>query len=98
MKKYKVTKPIPWFWIHDEYIWESILLRNEYLLENWFIEEIKEEEKPKFRIWDKVSLIDWFWIITAIIPSNNTYCVWNSYFTENLMDLANPEEIQEYFN
>lgn len=115
MKKYKLLKELPWckVWtIYDEYWnyedWKTSDLFKAWIIDNediatilWvWIEEIKEEENPMFRIWDKV-VVDMADFSEYCIITNKTkdwYRVWYTWpINEKLTRLATPEEIQKYF-
>lgn len=125
MKKIKVLKDFTnplWIDFKKWQIWEVWetewdIWFDKYLIERWFAEyteEIKEEETPKFKIWDKVveeSKFNNIWldeyIVITSIAIYNKRCVYNLQYwkdwycnslKENEIRLATPEEIQKYFN
>lgn len=102
-KEYKVIKQFYWIDTWLEYnIWEIVDFSDDYtMFLLWeYIEEIKEEEKPKFRIWSKVVVWEWkYWVILNIhIKDDFEYLVWTSWVYANQLRKPTEEEIEKYFN
>lgn len=74
------------------------------LIWEWF-EEVKEEPKPKFKVWDYVVYKNWKRFIKIIdikITSNSNYIKYNHdsgwwYYHEDELRLPTQEELEKYF-
>ena len=117
-KKYKLIKDIPWIkaWaifieennkcFISEYNWQA-RFAIWYTTWEWF-EEIKEEKKTDFRIWDKIAVDLYYYDkdkkwrcidfeIISILWLNDWEIVSINKFNIEAIRLATPEEIEEYF-
>ena len=112
MKKYNVLKNI---WANF-IIWDIIRIKDweveiktwnistcsiEFLLDEWYIKEKKEE--PKFRIWEKVN-IDWVFTVITWISYNVAFeefyygfACGSSYYTESTVRKLTDYELWTYF-
>lgn len=105
MKKYRLLKDLPWIDKWEEWVWESFRFTRNYLLEKWFIEEVKEEPKPKFKVWDYVvyeskNIIRYIKIIEIRKEWNDflyNQTWWWYYFWEECLRLPTQEELEKYF-
>jgi hypothetical protein len=103
MKKYKLLRDLPWYKKWDELNWfEELRTSKDYLIKEWYLEEIKE--KPKYKIWDYV-VFDWedkryIKIIDIMYKHNgfryNTGWMGN-YFAEHTLRLPTKGELEIYF-
>lgn len=115
MKKYKLLKDLPYIkagiiyeqdwnqyksekqdWITD-YLNKNIIENNP----EWF-EEIKEELKPKFKVWDYVVAFKiWIFLKINSIFKNwlweYRYSNWTNWYYENELRLPTEEELKIYF-
>lgn len=62
-----------------------------------YFQEVVEEEvrKPKFKIWDKVVMDNYYIIVTEIENGKDYLYNW---WSEKSIRLATPEEIELYYN
>ena len=113
MKQYELLKDLPclkkgaiftykeaaglWY-IEDKDKFMNVNIED--VTDEWF-KEVKEEKKPKFKVWAKV-VVNWdteitYWIITSL--DNWWYKIWYSWtLSEEHTRLATPEEIELYFS